>query len=227
MKRCLSVVTACGLAVAVCVSPVMGLRSADAEGEAEKPFKPPITELAKIAPKESAFKPGRPPQPAVLRSEKDAGEYFAEDALAQLKKQVDFAQQILLLFAWRGSGQDQLTFIVAESFPEQVTFSYKAGFTRDLRTHVRIYALRSNVKWSVAGATPKPKVVKPVGGEVSWDEVKALIQKGKVQSVAQTHSRRVTVIMADGTRYEATEPALDDIIKLIRETKKDIPIATE
>jgi hypothetical protein len=33
--------------------------------------------------------------------------------------------------------------------------------------------------------------------------------------------------MADGTRYEATEPALDDIIKLIRETKKDIPIATE
>ena len=43
----------------------------------------------------------------------------------------------------------------------------------------------------------------------------------------QTHSRRVTVFMADGTKYEATEPAIDDIIKLIRESGKNIPIATE
>jgi hypothetical protein len=37
----------------------------------------------------------------------------------------------------------------------------------------------------------------------------------------QTHSRRVTAFMADGTRYETTEPALDDIIKFIQETKQE------
>jgi hypothetical protein len=198
--------------------------SADSQPEAKTP---PIKEIAKLALKESAFRPGRPPQPTVLKSEKDAVEYFAENALARLKTEVDFAQQIVVLFAWRGSGQDQMTFTVAESYPEQVTFSYKAGRTRDLRTHVRVYALRSNVTWSVAGAAPKPTVVKPAGGEVSWDEMKALIQKGQIQTVMQTHSRRVTVLTADGTKYEATEPAIDDVIKLIRESKKDIPIATE
>lgn len=188
---------------------------------------PPIHEIAKLAPKESAFKPGRPPQPTVLKSEKEAAEYFAEDALAQLKKEVDFTQRTVLLFAWRGSGQDQLTYSVAESYPEQVTFAYRGGRTRDLRPHVRVYALRSNVTWSVAGAAPRPKAVKPAGGQVSWDEMKALIQKGQVQTVMQTHSRRVTVFMADGTKYEATEPAIDDIIKLIRDSGKNIPIATE
>ena len=72
-----------------------------------------------------------------------------DDALAALKKQVDFDEQFVLLFAWRGSGQDKLTYVVAESFPEQITFRIEPGRTRDLRPHVHIYALRSNVKWSV------------------------------------------------------------------------------
>lgn len=64
-------------------------------------------------------------------------------------KEVDFARQIVLLFAWLGSGQGNLTFTVAESYPEQVSFTYKTGLTRDLRTHGCVYALRSNVQWSV------------------------------------------------------------------------------
>jgi len=70
------------------------------------------------------------------------------DALAKLKEQVDFEKQIVLVFAWRGSGQDQMDFTVAESYPEQVRFRYKPGRTRDLRPHVYVYALRSNVTWS-------------------------------------------------------------------------------
>ena len=61
--------------------------------------------------------------------------------------QVDFEKQLVLLFAWRGSGQDQLEYTVAESYPEQVTFRYVPGRTRDLRPHVSIYALRKNVTW--------------------------------------------------------------------------------
>jgi hypothetical protein len=33
--------------------------------------------------------------------------------------------------------------------------------------------------------------------------------------------------MQDGTHYETIEPMLDDIIRFIRDNKKDIPIATE
>lgn len=85
----------------------------------------------------------------MLPSEKEAAEHFGEQELAKLVKQVDIAQQFVLVFAWRGSGQDWLEHAVAESFPEQIFFTYKPGRTRDPRPHVRVYVLRSNVKWSV------------------------------------------------------------------------------
>ena len=44
-------------------------------------------------------------------------------------------------------GRNELSHVVAESFPEQIFFSFKAGRTRDLRSHIHIYALRSNVTW--------------------------------------------------------------------------------
>jgi len=67
----------------------------------------------------------------------------------RLKEKVEFDEQVVLVFAWRGSGQDKLTYEVAESFPEQITFNIKPGRTKDLRPHIHIFALRSNVKWSV------------------------------------------------------------------------------
>jgi len=110
---------------------------------------PPIKELDKLSPKRNALEASSVRKPLLLRSAKDAAEYFAEGELAKLNQQVDFAQQFVLLFGWRGSGQDRLESVVAESYPEQVSFTYKPGRTRDLREHVRVYALRSNVKWSV------------------------------------------------------------------------------
>jgi hypothetical protein len=50
------------------------------------------------------------------------------------------------VFAWRGSGQDKMTYTIAESFPEQITFKILPGRTRDLRSHLKIYASRKNVK---------------------------------------------------------------------------------
>ncbi len=37
---------------------------------------------------------------------------------------------------------------VAESFPEQITFTLTPGKTFDLRSHVKLYVVRNNVKWS-------------------------------------------------------------------------------
>ena len=113
---------------------------------------PPIKKLEKVAPKPSAFKASSWRKPIVLRSAKEAAAHFSEEALPELTKQVDFGEQFVLLFAWRGSGQDRLRYAVAESYPEQVFFTYKAGRTRDLRPHVHLYALRSNVTWRVKAA---------------------------------------------------------------------------
>ena len=108
---------------------------------------PAITRLRGIVPRRTAF--GNVKKPHVLGSQKEAAEVLEEAELAKLKQQVDFSKQFVLLFAWHGSGQDSLEHAVAESYPEQVFFTYKPGRTKDLRQHVRIYALRSNVTWEV------------------------------------------------------------------------------
>ena len=113
----------------------------------------PIIALTKIEPNAKAFEDSGKKKPLALKSEKEAAKYFEAAQLKKLEAQVDFEKQVVLVFAWKGSGQDKMTFEVAESFPEQITFKYQPGRTRDLRPHVKIYALRSNVKWSVKDAS--------------------------------------------------------------------------
>jgi hypothetical protein len=121
---------------------------ATATSEAEETL-PPIKQLTGLSPARSVFVAAARGKPIVIKSNKDAAKHFTGDNLAKLKKQVDFKSQFVLVFAWRGSGGDRLTFDVAESFPEQVSFHLKPGRTRDLRSHVAIHVLRSNVKWQM------------------------------------------------------------------------------
>ncbi|MEQ8788988.1 MAG: hypothetical protein RIC55_21935 [Pirellulaceae bacterium] len=110
---------------------------------------PAVVEVKDAQPSQSIFDAASRKEPLELKSRQEAEKHFSEDALAKLAKQVDFEKQVVLVFAWKGSGQDRLDVEVLESFPEQVVFRYKRGLTRDLRPHVHVYALRSNVKWSV------------------------------------------------------------------------------
>ena len=109
----------------------------------------PILKIDGVQAKQSIFQAARRKELLVIRTAEDARGHFDDANLESLTKKVDFAQQIVLVFAWRGSGQDRLESQVAESYPEQVTFSLTPGRTKDLRSHVEIYALRSNVKWTV------------------------------------------------------------------------------
>ncbi len=109
----------------------------------------PIVAVKNVRPKKTVFDISGRKKPIVIQTAKQAAEHFAGDQLEALSKQVDFDKQLVLVFAWRGSGQDRLDYVVMESFPEQVRFTYKPGRTRDLRPHVYVFALRSNVKWSV------------------------------------------------------------------------------
>jgi len=115
------------------------------------PKLPPVQELTDWKPASAAFQEGHFTwqKPVLIDSAEVAAKYFAAADLPELKKKVDFKQQVLLVFAWSGSGQDKLTVIVAESYPEQVSFSYERGRTKDLRSHLKLYVLRSKVRWSV------------------------------------------------------------------------------
>jgi hypothetical protein len=108
----------------------------------------PIVEI-NVTPEKSIFENSAWNKPIVIKSEDEAAKHFGKDALEMIAKKVDFKKQIVLVFAWRGSGGDRLEYKILESFPEQVPFSLRRGATDDLRSHSRVFALRSNVRWSV------------------------------------------------------------------------------
>ena len=64
---------------------------------------------------------------------------------------------------------------------------------------------------------------------VSWEDAKEIIREGDVKAVSQSHRRDVLIEMKDGTIYRTTEPGLDDVLRLLKETGKDneIRYATE
>ncbi len=109
----------------------------------------PIQKVAGVQPNRAVFKDAGRKKPLVLKSKEELAKYFGEEQVAKITAKVDLKSQIVLVFAWRGSGGDRLNYDVAESFPEQISFRIKPGRTRDLRPHVHVFALRSNVKWSV------------------------------------------------------------------------------
>ena len=110
---------------------------------------PAVREIGGVAPRPGVFEAASRTAPLVLRSAADAARHFDAAHAAALARQVDFAKQFVLVFAWRGSGQDRLDAAVAESYPEQIFFTHRPGRTRDMREHVRIFALRRNVAWRV------------------------------------------------------------------------------
>ena len=62
---------------------------------------------------------------------------FADDASRDAaKKQVDFAKEKVVVFAWSGSGRDRLTpELKTDGKKTAVVFTYRAGETDDLRRH--------------------------------------------------------------------------------------------
>jgi RNA polymerase sigma factor (sigma-70 family) len=64
-------------------------------------------------------------------------------------KQVDFAKEQLLLFAWQGSSGDQLSFKVEVGKEMTVVFTYSPGVDQDLRPHFRLFAIPKNASWRV------------------------------------------------------------------------------
>lgn len=71
----------------------------------------------------------------------------------------------------------------------------------------------------------------PIDSSVSWGKVVQLVRAApdSIRAVHQMHTRAVTVLFKDGRRYHATEPVIDEIIRLLKEVDPAgrVLIATE
>ncbi|MCI0459329.1 MAG: hypothetical protein L0Z62_20460 [Gemmataceae bacterium] len=94
---------------------------------------------------------GNPKKPTVITNAEELAKTFLEtDRQEAIQKQVDFAKDKLLFFAWSGSGGDRLTPTVDKGKDgPAVTFAYSPGLTRDLRAHVHLYAIPKGATWTV------------------------------------------------------------------------------
>lgn len=131
------------------VIPLAALFATAVVADDKKPGEP-ITAIAVEKNDKIETKGGKATEPVKVTSAAELEKAVPDEATRKrLAKLVDFKTHTLLIFAWQGSGQDKLDFVVMESQPEQIAFTYTPGRTKDLRTHVHLYAVRSDLKWSV------------------------------------------------------------------------------
>ncbi len=84
-------------------------------------------------------------KPTEIKSVEELEKIFpAKDDADALKKEVDFAKQKLMLFAWSGSGGDT---IFSSADKDEVTFLLRRGLTRDLRAHQQLFAIPKDAKF--------------------------------------------------------------------------------
>lgn len=95
-----------------------------------------VAEIDGIAADPSVFDAAGRGKPLEIKTSEEATKYFKEEALEKLTGKVDFGKQFVLVFAWKGSGQDELVSTVAESDPEKAFFELQPGRTRDDRGRV-------------------------------------------------------------------------------------------
>lgn len=128
----------------------LSLSAAEEKGDKSKNKTPVVTDV-KVKGRLPFNRRGSVKRPTVVRNAKALDDAIADKAIAeQVKKQVNFRKQDLLVFSWGGSGQDKLTArIASEEGKGKIAFEYQAGFTRDFRPHSHLFAIRKGAKWEV------------------------------------------------------------------------------
>ncbi|MEO2088332.1 MAG: hypothetical protein ABGY75_02390 [Gemmataceae bacterium] len=109
-----------------------------------------FAEIAVVKGDKIEAKGGKATEPVKVTSAAELEKAVPDEATrTRLAKLVDFKTHTLLIFAWQGSGQDKLEYTVLQSDPPQVEFTVSPGRTKDLRSHVHLFVVRSDVKWTV------------------------------------------------------------------------------
>lgn len=109
---------------------------------------PDVRSLASKGVKFDHTKGGNAPKAVEIKSAEELAKspLFADnDSRDEIKKQVDFDKEKLVVFVWSGSGGDKLSGeLVKRGGTAQ--FTYKAGFTDDLRRHGHVFAVPKDAK---------------------------------------------------------------------------------
>ena len=138
MKTLLTALALCGLLVPLTAS-----------AEDKKEEKPAIVKEIdlkglRIAPARG----GNVMKPTTITSAEELAKAIPdEEAQAKIKKEVDFAKQQLVFFAWGGSGQDKLGAIGDDV--KMVLFVYTPGLTRDFRPHVHLFVIPKDATFKI------------------------------------------------------------------------------
>jgi hypothetical protein len=83
------------------------------------------------------------PKPVEIKSDEDLARsslFMGAGSRDVIKLQVDFDKEKLVVFAWSGSGQDELTGAPGKD-DRTAVFTYKVGLTDDLRRHAFVFAV--------------------------------------------------------------------------------------
>ena len=127
---------------------LLGLGTAMAGDEKKKPE--PVVAIEREAADDFGKITGKATEPVVVTTEKELDKAIADETTrTRIAKLVDFKTQKLLIFAWQGSGQDKLSVATLESEPVQLAFTVERGRTKDLRSHLKLYAIGSTLKYTV------------------------------------------------------------------------------
>ena len=133
---------ACAILAALCVGPA--LLTADEKKDA----KPTVKEIPTKDLKLTIPEKGKPTEPTTITSAGDlAKNEVVGKAADDIKEQIDFNKQKLLVFAWHGSGQDRMTASIGAEGKDLIVFvEFLPGKTKDFRPHTRLFAVPKDLK---------------------------------------------------------------------------------
>jgi hypothetical protein len=97
---------------------------------------------------------GKATEPAVVTSADDlAKNEVVGRAADEIKKQIDFGKEKLVVFAWGGSGQDKISGEVKTADKKATAvFTYTRGLTRDFRQHIHLFVVPKDAEVKVETA---------------------------------------------------------------------------
>lgn len=126
---------------------VVPVAFSDDQAEPKDPKAPKTREIkVKLS---APLRGGAVGKPTKITTAEELGKEVTDaDARKEVLKEVNFKKEYLLLFRWAGSGGDRLSFTSDEKTGE-VSFALKRGLTRDLRSHVKLFALPKAAKYKM------------------------------------------------------------------------------
>ena len=85
--------------------------------------------------------------PLQIRTAEELKKHVDADLAGKLSSRIGFDSRHLLLFSWRGAEDDQLGHTLASDKQGGVVFILEPGSGGDIRSHFRLFAMKSDVEW--------------------------------------------------------------------------------